>query len=79
MGGSSSKQEGSVENSGAVQNNITVGKTMEVHNTENSILLGIICAIKILEVVIYVYKGFRRGLKRKILVNNRPADAENGS
>lgn len=71
MGGSSSKEEGKTENSGAVQNNITVGKTMEVHNTENSILLGIICAIKVLEILIYLYKSFRRSLKRNLNTGNR--------
>lgn len=66
MGGSSSKETQNVENSGQVQNNIHINKTMEVHNAENSMLLGIICAIKVLEVVIFVYKSFRRGLKRKL-------------
>lgn len=70
MGGSSSKEGKNVENSGAVQNNINIGKTMEVHNWENTILLSIICAIKIVEVLIYAYKSFRRNLKRNLSGNN---------
>lgn len=66
MGGSSSKETQNVENSGQVQNNININKTMEVHNSENTLLLSIICGIKILEVVIYLYKAFRRGLKRNL-------------
>lgn len=70
MGGSSSKEEKNTENSGAVQNNIHVNnKPMEVHNSENTILLGIICTIKLLEMVIYIYKSFRRSLKKN-LANN---------
>lgn len=79
MGGSSSKETQKVENSGAVQNNINIGKTMEVHNTENTLLLSIICCIKILEVLIYLYKAFRRGLKRKLEIRghgNAAVDAE---
>lgn len=75
MGGSSSKDEKNTENSGAVQNNIHVGKPMEVHNSENSILLGIICAIKILEMIIYLFKSFRRSLKRNLNANNNGANA----
>lgn len=76
MGGSSSKEEQNVENSGAVQNNIHIGKTMEVHNKENTILLGIICTIKIIELLIYMYKGFRRSLKRNLSGNNNIRMAE---
>lgn len=72
MGGSSSK-ESNTENQGQVQNNIAIGKPVEVHNQENTILLGIICGIKVLEVVIYFYKSFRRNLKR----NLRPANGLN--
>lgn len=71
MGGSSTKEESNVENNGSVQNNITIGKTMEVHNRENTILLGILVAIKILEMLIYVYKSFRRSLKRNIITRTR--------
>lgn len=65
MGGSSSKDESNVEGN-SVQNNISFGKTMEVHNRENSILLGIICAIKILEILIYLFKSFRRSVMRNL-------------
>lgn len=76
MGGSSSKEEQTVENSGAVQNNIHVQtRPMEVHNSENTILLGIICTIKILEMIIYLFKSFRRSLKRNLTVTNNGANA----
>lgn len=71
MGGSSSKEEGKTENSGQVQNNIAIGKPMEVHNQENTILLGIICAVKIMEVIIYFFKIFRRSLKRNLQTGNQ--------
>lgn len=71
MGGSSSKEEQKVENSGAVQNNIHISKhPMEVHNSENSILLGIICAIKLIEMLIYLFKAFRRSVKRNLATTN---------
>lgn len=66
MGGSSSKEQTNTENSGQVQNNIAIGRTMEVHNRENTILLGIICTIKLMEVLIYFFKVFRRSLKRNL-------------
>lgn len=74
MGGSSSKEETNTENKGQVQNNIAIGKPpLEVHNMENTILLGVICVIKVLEVVIYFYKSFRRNLKK----NLRPINGAN--
>lgn len=80
MGGSSSKEEQNVQNSGSVHNNITIGKPMEVHNQENTILLAILCTIKILEMVIYVYKSFRRGLKRNLISTHRPrGEADEGA
>lgn len=78
MGGGESKQENNVENSAAVQNNITVEKPLEVHNRENTILLGILCAIQLIEMLIYLYKTFRRGLKRQLIATHRP-QAEEGA
>lgn len=73
MGGSSWKEGSNTENSGQVQNNISIGKTMEVLNRENTILLGIICVIKLMEVLIYFFKAFRRNLKK----NLQPANQQN--
>lgn len=75
MGGSSSKQQVSNENSGTVQNNISIEKTMEVHNRENTVLLSIICLIQIIELLLYIYKSFRRGLKRKFNTQTVPLQA----
>lgn len=72
MGESSSKEE-NTENKGQVQNNIAIGEPVEVHNQKSTILLAIICVIKVLEVLIYFYKSFRRNLKK----NLRPANGIN--
>lgn len=66
MGGSSSKQE--TENSGQVQNTIsvnTISDTVHTYGTEIIMLLSAIVLIKILELFIFIYKSYRRQLRRE--------------
>lgn len=63
MGTTTSKE---VDSTGPVNNNIILDttSTINMHSFEMVIMLAIICAIKILEVVLFIYFKHRRGLKK---------------
>lgn len=66
MGLFGSSEENDIDNKGSIQNSISIGETVTTYGNELVILLGIICGIKVFEVLIYAYKTFRRGLKRSL-------------
>lgn len=67
MGLFSSKSETkTAENHGQMQNNLTIGNTVDVYSHENTILLGLICAIKIIELIIFIVKSCKRNIKKTI-------------
>lgn len=75
MGGTKSKTVNKdVDSNGAINNNIVL-KNTDVMNvsveSEIVILLSIICGIKILEVLLFLYYKHRRGLKKTYSGENR--------
>lgn len=70
MGGSDSKPAKTIESSGHVNNNVVIGKVsgeVDVYSTELVVMLGIICIIKILEFVYFVYRRHYQSIKRHTL------------
>lgn len=67
MGLFSSKEESkTAENHGQMQNNLTIGNTVDVYSQENTVLLGIICAVKVIEMIIFIVKSCKRDIKKTI-------------
>lgn len=69
MGGSSTKEAKAVESTGHVNNNLVIGKVsgeVDVYSIEIVILLGIICAIKIIEFIYFVYRRHYQNVKRHV-------------
>lgn len=64
MGGSDSKQE--VQSNGQVTNTVLVNDKVNVYNNEMFILLCVLVALKIIQLVLYLYSTHVRGLKKKI-------------
>lgn len=71
MGGSESKEE-NVKNDGQVQNNVTIGHTVDVSSNEIVILLAMICAIKLIELAVYLFRSFKKDLKKKVREKMNP-------
>lgn len=72
MGGSSSTEEQKeVDATGTINNNIILKNTdnMNVESTQigTFILIAIICGIKILELLLFIYFKHRRGLKKSYI------------
>lgn len=63
MGTTTSKE---VDSTGPVNNNIILDttSTINMHSFEMVVMLAIICAIKILELILFIYFKHRRGLKK---------------
>lgn len=63
MGTTTSKE---VDSTGPVNNNIILDttSTINTHSFEIVIMLAIVCAIKILELILFIYFKHRRGLKK---------------
>lgn len=63
MGTTTSKE---VDSTGPVNNNIILDttSTINMHSFEMVIMLAIICVIKVLEIVLFIYFKHRRGLKK---------------
>ncbi len=74
MGKTESKHESkAVDTNGAVNNNLVIQGEMpiQVHNMEILILLYIMCALKVLEFLYFVYTKHSRKLKKRYnSVNN---------
>lgn len=65
MGGSSSTEKKAVDTTGGVNNNIVVNGEVDVSSDEVVILLGIICAIKIMEFVYFIYRRHYQTIKKR--------------
>lgn len=67
MGSSESKEEHkTVDTTGNVNNNLVIGGEVDVFSIEIVILLGIICAIKIIEFVYFLYNQKYKKIKKRI-------------
>lgn len=64
MGGGSSKDL-KIDSAGQVNTNIVVEDTVNVHNQQFLIILWIICAIKIIEIIMRLARNYGKGLKKK--------------
>lgn len=74
MGGSESKQTKAIDTNGQVNNNVVIGKfdgEINVYSIEIVVLLGIICLIKIIEFVYFVYRRHYQNIKKR--VSDHPA------
>lgn len=60
-----SDEEKHIENTGGVTNRVIVGGTVSIANFEIILLLAIICAIKIFEVVSYIYRRHYGTIRKK--------------
>lgn len=66
MGSSQSQQETkTIESSGQVNNNVVIQETEDVYSMELVILLSLLCALKILEMGIFLYNKYKQQMKRK--------------
>lgn len=66
MGGSTSSEKKTVDSTGTVNNNVVVNGEVDVSSLEIIILLGIICAIKILEFIYFVYGRHYHNIKKRV-------------
>lgn len=64
MGGSQSSEKKEVETNGSVNNNLTLAPT-ESKLTYIEILLLVLCAMRLIEMVIYVYVSHLRRIRRR--------------
>lgn len=67
--GSSHDEHKTVDSSGAVNNNLVFEEPVPTHSTTMIVLVSVICAIKILELCIYIYKEHRKNLKKRYNTN----------
>lgn len=70
MGGSESKETKAIDSNGQVNNNVVIGKIsgeVDVYSIEIVVMLGIICAIKLLEFIYFVYQRHYQKIKRRTL------------
>lgn len=64
MGFFGSSEEKEVDTTGTVNNNMVVN-TVDVSSDEITTLLSILVVIKVIELLLYIYKSWRNGLKRR--------------
>lgn len=64
MGGSQSTEEKNVETHGTVNNNLTLVPT-NTRLTDIEIILLVLCGIRVVEMIIYIYISHLRRLRRK--------------
>lgn len=77
MGWFGSSEEIDVEANGQVNNNVIIQRekeTIDQNSNEIYMLLIIICAIKIIEFIFYVYKIWTNKMKKKY-INQQPGQA----
>lgn len=67
MGWFGSSEEVEVEANGQVNNNVIIkqGETIDENSNEICYLLLIICIIKIIELILYIYKKWQNNMKKK--------------
>lgn len=58
--------DNSQENNGQIQNSIAINDTVNTYGNGLSILLGIIAAIKVIELIVFLQKAFCRSVKRRL-------------
>lgn len=72
MGSSESKNTDvhkTVETQGQVNNNVVIDHAVDVTSDEIIILLAIICAIKIIEFIYFLYSRHSKSIKKKYQQN----------
>lgn len=68
MGASESKEEHkTVDTTGNVNNNVVIGGQVDVFSIEVVVLLGIICIIKMIELIYFVYSKIYHRMKKRIV------------
>lgn len=74
MGKSASKEQRkeNVHANGQVNNSFVIEESVGVHNDEVIIILYVICGIKILELLIYLYKLHKKEMKKKFIQQHAP-------
>lgn len=66
MGSSHSQVEKkTIESTGQVNNNVVIQETEDVYSMEIVILLSLLCALKILEISIFLYNKYKQQMKKK--------------
>lgn len=72
MGGNTSSEKKAVDSTGTVNNNVVVTAEslgeVDVTSSEIVIFLGIICAIKIMEFIYFIYKRHYRNVKKRAIL-----------
>lgn len=73
MGGGESKEERKTisDSTGTVNNNVVFNDPVPIMNMQIIILLWVICAIKIVELLFYVYREHKKTIKKRY--TNQPA------
>lgn len=71
MGGGESKHEDvkAVDTAGAVNNNLVFNQPVPIHHRTLEILIWIICIVKIVELLICIYKTHQKWKKKKYTGN----------
>ncbi len=72
MGNSDSKESKTVDSNGNVNNNIVLQESIPIHSNSIVTILTIICAIKVFELVLFLYKLHLKKIKRKYVNPNNP-------
>lgn len=68
MGASESKKEHkTVDTTGNVNNNLVIGGQVDVFSIEIIVLLGIICIIKTIELIYFLYSKNYHRMKKRIV------------
>lgn len=66
MGSSPSKVESKVVDATVnVNNNVVIQEEVDVYSDEIVILLGIICVIKVIELLLAIYNNYTRKMKKR--------------
>lgn len=72
MGSSESREEKkTVDSTGTVNNNVVVNGEVDIYSTEIVILLGIICALKVIEFIYFIYQRHYKNIKKRF-INGQP-------
>lgn len=75
MGGSQSTEKKGVETHGAVNNNLTLATT-ETKLFDIEVILLVLCGMRVIEMIIYIYVSHLRRMKRRY--TQRPTNNNNG-
>lgn len=73
MGSSESKTDAkAVDTTGNVNNNVVINDQVNVYSTEIIVLLGLICILKIIEFIYFIYTKHYHNLKKRLVTNGPP-------